>query len=91
MVAKRDNQLESEGKGGEKKRTEGVEHTWRPEVVQAKGAIRNPLCQPSRNYYQILVDEMPLYPEQPTTEPRVATRTAVVSQTEDSKATYPTS
>ena len=44
MVAKRDNQLEREGNGGTKERTAGVKHTWMPGVVQAKGAIGNPIC-----------------------------------------------
>ena len=76
MIAKRNNQLEREGKGGTKERTAGVEHTWKPGVVEAKGAISNPLCQPSRNYYQILVEEPPPHPEQPTPEPCVAAQTA---------------
>ena len=77
MIAKRNNQLEREGKGGTKERTAGVEHTWKPGVVEAKGAIGNPLCQSSCNYYQILVDELPPHQEQSTTHyvSRLATTT----------------
>ena len=76
MIAKPNNQLERGGKGGTKERTTGAEHTWKPGVGEAKGAISNPLCQPSRNYYQILEEEPPPHTEQPTAEPCVATQTA---------------
>ena len=77
MVAERDNQPVRGGKGETKGRTAGVDHTWRPGVVQPKSAIGNRLCQPLSNYYQILVDEPPQLTEQPTMERGVAAQTAI--------------